>query len=313
MPAAAARDTSRSDIRDLLVDGANLSLDQMPMLPVIFNKASGYFAERLRALGSALPMVSVNSIKAARIGDVLDSYDMRAIAGMFNVPAWDSQVIAGFDRDFVFTLVEMLFGGDGGEPPVEDVRPLSGIEVQVTHYAFEQVALSLQAALSGVAEAVFRFERSETRMDFAAAGRRSQPAVVARFILQALNRGGEMFVILPQTALARFKPALARPAARKTATVDPAWAKKIGQEVGKTEVAVRAVLESKEYTLGDLANLKVGQVLAMPATLKSRVKVESSEQPLFWAYLGQADGYHTLAIDETIDQEREFLNDMLGG
>jgi flagellar motor switch protein FliM len=308
----ATRQTERSDVRDLLVDAANLSLDQMPMLPVIFNKASGYFAERLRALGSALPMMTVNSITSARVGDVLDSYDMRAIAGMFSVPAWDGQIIAGFDRDFVFTLVEMLFGGDGAEPPLEDMRPLSGIEVQVAHHAFEQVALSLQAALAGVVDAHFRFERSETRMDFAAAGRRSQPAIVARFILQALNRGGEMFVILPQSALARIKPALARPAARNAQPTDPAWAKKIGQEVGRTEVAVRAVLETREFTLGDLASFQVGQVLTMPATLKSRVKVESSEQPLFWAYLGQTDGYHTLCIDESIDQEREFLNDMIG-
>ena len=79
----------------------------------------------------------------------------------------------------------------------------------------------------------------------------------------------------------------------------------------RTEVAIRAVLEADDYTLGDLADLKVGQVLKLQATPRSRVKVESSEQPLFWAYLGQNEGFHTLCIDEAIDPEREFINDVL--
>ena len=32
---------------------------------------------------------------------------------------------SGFDRDFIFTMVEMLFGGDGSEPPVDDERNYS--------------------------------------------------------------------------------------------------------------------------------------------------------------------------------------------
>ena len=63
--------------------------------------------------------------------------------------------------------------------------------------------------------------------------------------------------------------------------------------------------------LGDIAGLRVGQVLKLPATPQTRVKVESSDQPLFWAYLGQSEGVHTLCIDEAIDHEREFINDVL--
>lgn len=307
--AAAAR--PRADIRDLLLDAANLSIDQLPMLPVIFDRAGAHLAERLRGLGSALPHVTLNALETARTGDALDAYELRAIAGILHVPAWDSRVIVGFDRDFVFTLVELLFGGDGAEPPVEDVRNFTGVEEQVAGFMFEQVAGALQSAFGLAGNARFRFERSETRMDFAGAGRRNSPAIVARFILQAINRGGEMFVIVPQSALSPYRQALSRIASRETNAPDPNWVKKISEEVHRTEVNVRAVIEANEFTLGDLADLKVGQVLKLPATPRSRVKVESSEQALFWAYLGQNEGFHTLCIDEPIDPEREFINDVL--
>jgi flagellar motor switch protein FliM len=78
-------------------------------------------------------------------------------------------------------------------------------------------------------------------------------------------------------------------------------------------VTIRAIAETTELTLGDVADLKVGQVLKLQATANSRIKVESAEQPLFWAYLGQNEGHHTLCIDETFDQQREFINDVLAG
>ncbi len=298
-------------IRDLLRDAASLSVDQLPLLPVILDRAGGLLMDRLRSLAPALPHVTLNALNAGKIGDILDSYDMRAIAGLFHVPAWDNRVIVGFDRDFVFTVMEMLMGGDGSEPPVEDVRNLSNIEVQVSQFLFEQIGQILQTAFAPVSETRFRFERSETRMDFAGAGRRAHPAIVARFILQALNRGGEMFVVIPQAALSPLRQALSRAATRETAPADPAWARKIGDEVRRTEVTIRAVVHSNEYTLGDIARLRVGQVLKLQESTHSRIKVESGEQPLFWAYLGQNGGLHTLRVDEAIDHEQEFINDVL--
>lgn len=308
---AQSAERTRASIRDLLLDAANLSIDQLPVLPVIFDRAGAHLVERLRSLAAALPHMTLNRLGTAQIGDALDAYDMRAIAGIFHVPGWDNHVIVGFDRDFVFTVVEMLMGGDGSEPPVEDVRNLSSIEVQICQFLFEQVGQALQAAFAAVASTRFRFERSETRMDFASAGRRSHAAVVARFILQAMNRGGEMFVVIPQAALSPLRQALSRTVAKETAPPDPSWARKISDEVRRTEVTIRAVVQSREYTLGDIARLKVGQVMKLQATTRSRIKVESSEQPLFWAFLGQNGGFHTLCIDEPVDHEQEFINDVL--
>ena len=76
----------------------------------------------------------------------------------------------------------------------------------------------------------------------------------------------------------------------------------MGEEIRRASVTIRAVAETRALTLGDVADLHVGQILKLQATANSRIKVESAEQPLFWAYLGQNDGYYTLCIDETFDR-----------
>jgi flagellar motor switch protein FliM len=191
------------------------------------------------------------------------------------------------------------------------MRNFSNLELQVTQALFEHVGAALQVAFSQVAQARFRFERAETRMDFAGVGRRNNPSVCAKFLLQAINRGGEMFVIVPQAALSPIRQALSKIVQNEASSPDPRWVKQFSEEVQRAAVSIKAVIESREYTLGDLAGLKVGDVLRLPATPQSRVKVESAEQPLFLAYLGQDQGYHTLCIDESIDPDQEFMNDVL--
>ena len=307
----ATAEKPQADFRDLLLKASNLSIDQLPLLPVILDRVGAQLAERLRTLSSALPHVTLNELTTARIGDTLDAYEMRAVTGLFYAVGWDAPVIAGFDRDFVFSAVEMLLGGDGSESPVEDERNLSSVEVQISQYIFEEVGTALQAAFAGISSPRFRLERTETRMDFAGAGRRNHQAIVAKFILQAINRGGEMFVIIPQSALLPMRKALARPAPSDTAPTDSTWTRQMGQEIRRASVTIRAVAETRALTLGDVADLHVGQILALEATANSRIRVESADQPLFWAYLGQNDGYHTLCIDETFDEQREFINEVL--
>lgn len=301
------------DIRDMLLDAAGLSLDKLPMLQIIFDRMATAAADSLRTLAASQTYYSLSHVESGRIGDILEMYEATAIAGIFHVPAWDNHVIVGFDRDFIFTMVEVLFGADGSEPPVEDERSFSTIELRMAQMLFELSAKVLQESFSLVSKASFRFERSETRMDFAVIGRRNNMAVAAKFLLQAINRGGEMFVIIPQSALTPMRQTLSKVITGESNAGDPNWARQIRSEVQKTTVPLRAVLEERMIDLGEVANFRIGQVLELQATPRTPVKLEANEQPLFWCQLGQAEGAYRLRIEDVYDHEQEFMNDILAG
>jgi flagellar motor switch protein FliM len=302
---------SQQEIRDKLLDAAGLSLDKLPMLNVIFDRLATSCAESIRPLAASQAYYSLSHVENGRVGDILDMYEGNAIVGMFHCPEWDCQLIVGFDRDFVFTMVEVLFGADGSEPPVDDERSFSNIEIRITSSLFEHVAKALQTSFSLVSKATFRFQRQETRMDFAVIGRRSNLAVCAKFLLQAINRGGEMFVMIPQSALTPMRTVLASTTSGEPKARDPNWTKHIRTEVNRTEVAMRAVLEEREISLREASEFRVGQVIRLQASPRGRVKLESSDQPLFWCTLGQSDGAYVVRIEEPIDLQQELLDDLL--
>ena len=289
---------------------AGFSLERMPLLNVIFDRIATQCSESLRQLSTAPAYTSTSLISAERIGTILDSFEGRVIVAIFHALAWDARVILALENKFVFTLVEALFGGDGSESPYNEQRPLTNIETRTAQKTFDLVVRALQAGFADVGRTNFKFERIESRMDFAVIAPRPSFAVVARLNIRLLGRTGEMFIVIPQAALKPMRQNLAHDLSNETAP-DPQWSKQIHNEVSRAEVVVHAIIEEEGFTLADIAALSVGNILKLQATPRSRVKLESNDQALFWCHLGQADGLYTLRIDKSFDSEQEFLDTLL--
>lgn len=303
--------TSRPEVPDRLLDAAGISIDRLPLLRIVFDRLGTQCTDNIRHMTASPLYFLLSDIISARTGDVLDGYEGSAIVAIFHAPGWDSHILIGIDRAFMYSAVEALFGADGSEPPGSDERAFSNIETRVAGYMFEQIAKALRSSFAGVADTPLNFERIETRMDLAVIGRRNNLSLIAKFDIQTLERGGEMFVMIPQSALHPMRQNLARAASSDPSVRDPRWSKQIQREVKRAEVTLKAVLEQREMTLGEIAELKVGQVLRLQATPDSRVKVECNNQTLFWCELGKANGGYQLRVQDFVDEEQEFIDDIL--
>ena len=297
-------------VSDRLLDAAGIQIDRLPMLPIIFDRVASQCAEQMRAIAASPCYFSMSHVEQGRIGDILEPYEANAVCAILEVPEWDSQIVLGFDRDFIFTVVEVMFGADGNEAPEEDGRTFSNIEMKVCGKLAEMLAGTLTQAFGVATKATFSLERLETRMHFAVVGRRNAQAAAARFLLQAINRGGEMFAIIPHSALQTVRRDLAA-STGEVGSRDPGWARQMRAGVTRAEVTLKAILEEKETTLGDIARMTRGQVIPLSATPRTPVKLEANNQALFWCQLGQADGLYKLRVDDVVDPEQEFFGDLI--
>lgn len=301
----------RGSVPDRLIEAGNLTAERMPMLNVVFDRFAGNFAEGLRQLASTAPYISVGTIRNDRIGDVLDGYESTAVVGVFYSPEWDTRILVGFDRDFMFCMVDVLFGADGTEPPTEDDRTFSNLELRLSRLLFGEASVALSSAFSSLERTSFKVERIETRMDFAMLGRRTNPAVVASLLLQALGRGGEIFVVIPQTALNPLRHSLSKTNAGEASAGDPKWARKLESEIQRSHVLLQAILDEKSMTLDEIAAFKVGQVIELNATPRTPVRLDCRKKPLFHCSLGQTDGLYTLQVEDFADPEGFNARDLM--
>jgi flagellar motor switch protein FliM len=167
----------------------------MPMLHVIFDQMTNLCAESLRSMSPSQSYFSLSSVGSSRLSDILDHYEGDSIAAVFYAQAWDARILIGFDRDFVYTMVELLFGADGAEPPLDMPRVFSNVELRCADAArpLRQAAVVFSRPLNYV-----QSERVETRM---ITGDRPAANMAVRQILLQGDRGGEMFIVIPHSAL----------------------------------------------------------------------------------------------------------------
>ncbi|WP_156453371.1 flagellar motor switch protein FliM [Polycladidibacter hongkongensis] len=311
MQAGAEDMAGKLDLPSRLLDAAGLGVDRLPMLNVVFDRMARQFIDTLRQMAATAPYIAVRSVENERIGDVLDRYDDNAIVAVLHAQEWDARILLGFDRAFIFSMVEVLLGGDGEEQAEEENRGLTNVEQRLAYRMFSEAAQALETAFEAIADTSLKVERLETRMEFAQTGRRSNPCVIANLTSEVIGREGEIFVVIPQSVLNPLRQNLTQVLSGEVAGRDTRWTKQFQQEIQRTEVKLTAVLEEQQLTLDQIAQLEVGTVLELNATPKTPVKLECNSQPLFNCRLGQVSGNYTVRVDELIQQEGELLDDIL--
>src|SRR5882757_99633 len=294
-----------------LLDATGVSIDRMPMLNVIFDRMAATCTDSLQPMAGTPCYFSVSSITNGRVGDIIKDYEANAVAAVLYAEQWDARVLILLDRDFVFTMVEALFGSDGAEPPIDVERSFSNIELRLVQVVFERFAKALQSAFAATSEVTFRLERVETAMASLAIGRSGNMSICANIMLQALYRGGQMFLIIPHSTLNPLRQKLAHIVASDVRAADPNWREQMESEVQRTEVTLSAVLDERMLTLGDVTKFHVGQVIELNATPRTLARLESNNQVLFWCQIGQLDGYYAMQLADPVDQKREFVDDIL--
>jgi flagellar motor switch protein FliM len=81
--------------------------------------------------------------------------------------------------------------------------------------------------------------------------------------------------------------------------------------VSKAPVAVSAVLEQFEMTLGDVAAFKVGHVLELRGGALGRVRLECAGQGVFWGRLSQSDAGYRIEVEGPIEDEDDLVAALL--
>ena len=148
-------------------------------------------------------------------------------------------------------------------------------------------------------------------MDFTVMGRRNVLGVIAKILIQALDIGGQMFVVIPQPALTPIRQQLSRDLSSDGSASDPRWQKMMRAGVERAEVNAFAILDETSLTLGEVSDWRVGDLLPLKAAAGARVRLECKGQSLFWCELGQARGHYTLTMADRIDPEETPLAQFL--
>jgi flagellar motor switch protein FliM len=309
--------TPRSEFgRDSLAElfaGSSNFIDRMPVLRVALSRAAEVCTADLADISEQPPQVALKRLGAGTAAELLGGTGGHRAVAVLHAPRWNARMVAIADRASVFAMIESMLGGDGTQPPYTPDRPLTRVELSVAKAFFARLGRALESAFAEVAPTSFLVEEVADEIDFAVLGGPHNAVAAGSFQLEALGGSGTILIAITRAALNPLRQVLARVPEKEAPAVDMHWSQHIRTELARTQVMVTAVLDERLSVLGEVASFKPGQVFELNATAHSRVRIECNGERLMWCHVGKAQGRYTLRVDELIDREQEFMDDILAG
>jgi flagellar motor switch protein FliM len=290
-----------------LFGGASASVERVPMLRLVFERAAA--CAGLRSLTSTPPFFTVESVETGTAAEMFAQHDGAIVAAALQAPGWNTKLLISARRSAVFAIVEAMLGGDGSQAAYAGKRSFSKIETRIAAAFFVRFARALSASVAPVAATQFALEAPANSIDFDLVGGRNTAVFAVKLNLDILGRGGRSSS--PSRKL-RSAPC-ARPSRAQAAR---AGARSLVERSSADRARQRHLerrARQRPMRLGDIANFRVGQVVELKATPRTRVHLECDGQRMVVCQFGKSNGVYTLRVDDFIDREQEFMNDILSG
>jgi flagellar motor switch protein FliM len=252
--------------------------------------------------------VDLRAVEVSRVAEARshagDTFAMTIVASSTSSDAMTLVI----DAPAIAIMVSTLFGGDPETPASPIERDLSQIEVDVSTMLFQQVAQALNG--SGRRSLDLRLPVPRATSGTEAKRHVLRDGAALRIVLGISTPAdsGTVTVTMPQRVVLASRDGAANADGDDHG---PSWRARFSEEVMRSAVALEATMPLARLTLGDLANLEVGQVIDFEETAQSRARLSARGQTLFVCEFGKLGQNYTVRIKHPFDAGQDFIDGLM--
>jgi len=215
-------------------------------------------------------------------------------------------LVLSMDADAVALIVSALFGGDPGIAIAAIGRDLSPTETVVASRVFEEIAVALRGTGARLLDVALPLPRAICGEEIAKQVLRDGPGVRIVLAVSAAAGKGAITLTIPQRVLLKGSAA-------ESLKTGPAlqWRQRFGEEVMRSGVELQATMPLGRMTLGQISNLRAGQVIEFEADAQSQAKLSARQKTLFVCEFGKLGQNYTVRVRHPFDAGQEMLEGLV--
>jgi flagellar motor switch protein FliM len=277
-----------------LASRRQLKKRQLPGLEQINKRFAEYFRESVSdVLGQGVDVAAID-LQFQAYSEYLHSLYVPTSLNIMRLHPLKGAAMLVFDARLVFRLVDMFFGGSGSQGHA-DGRDFSKVERRVITRLIERAHQDYDRAWRLTSTIKSEALSMEVNPAMAGIAGQAETVVVCRFQIELdSGGGGEFDIALPLTMLEPAMDLLSKNASSEQLSSNTHWQATLGLSLLDTKVSTRCTLAEPMMTLGQVANLQVGDVI--PISNRQPSVLKASGVTMARGQLGVVDGYLTLKI-----------------
>ncbi|OBQ73759.1 FliM/FliN family flagellar motor switch protein [Mesorhizobium erdmanii] len=253
-------------------------------------------------------IVDLRAVEVSRVPEARshagDTFAMTVVGS----PASSDAMTLVIDAAAIAIMVSTLFGGDPDMPTSPIERDLSPIETDVSTMVFQEVAQALNGSGRRSLDLRLPVPRAISGVEARHHVLRDGAAICIVLGISTPVDSGSITVTMPQRVVLAGRDGTASASEDDHST---SWRARFSEEVMRSTVALEATMPLARLTLGDLANLEVGQVIDFEETAQSRARLSARGQTLFVCEFGKLGQNYTVRIRHPFDAGQDFIDGLM--
>ncbi len=276
---------------------------RMPTLEIINER----FARLLRiALFNFLRRsaeVSIGPVRVHKYSEFIRNLVVPTNLNLVHMKPLRGTSLMVFDPNLVFLLVDNLFGGDGRFHTRVEGRDFTQTEQRIIQRVLNIVFEAYSKSWEPVYPVEFEYVRSEMNTQFANIATPNEVVVATTFTVELGPVSGEMHFCTPYSMIEPIRDILTSSLQGETLEVDKRWIRLMTQQIQTAEVEIVAELGTAQTTLGEILNMKEGDVI--PLSIPDAIQAKVDGVPVMECSYGKFNGQYALRVERLLTYSTE--------
>ncbi|HMA12586.1 MAG TPA: flagellar motor switch protein FliM [Steroidobacteraceae bacterium] len=273
---------------------------RMPTLEIINERFARQLRLSLYDLLRRSAEISVIGVSTQRYAEYVPGLAVPTSLNLIRFSPLNGTSLLIFEAKLVFALIDCYFGGSGRYAKIEG-RDFTGTEIQMIEMLMGMVVQATQDAWDPVLPVKIDLINREMNPNLANIVSPTEVVVVSRFRIEVDGVGGEIHITFPYSTLEPLKDTLRAGLQSDRASREERWSQIMRNELEESEVDLAASLGNARVSLGQLLDMRAGDVL--PIEFDGRATVAADGVPLFRGELGQQRGKQVVRVAQLITRK----------
>lgn len=274
---------------------------RMPTMELINERFARYLRIGLFNFMHRSTEISVGPVRVQKYSDFIRNLVVPTNLNLVQVKPLRGTGLIVLDPNLVFLVVDNLFGSDGRFHTRVEGRDFTPTEQRIINGMLKVVFAEYEKAWKPVFDISFEYVRSEMNTQFANIATPSEIVVAFTFTLELSGNSAEMHICLPYSMIEPIRDVLYSTMHSEQAGSDQRWTSLLRRQLLTAEVELVAPLAATDISLGDVARLKVGDIV--PLDIAELVNVKVDGVPLMNCRYGINNGQYALKVEKFLAPE----------
>lgn len=283
-------EVAKTGIEELLEKSME-SYEKLPILEIIFDRFIRTLSNSLRTLSSESIDIDLVSMESLRLSHYLNTVAMPSLISIFQVVEWEGIAMIHYTSQFVYNMVEMLFGGKKNElsSSNQSGRPYSNIEKNIMKHITNIILYDLSTAFDQITPSTFKFDRFEINPRFATIARPADGIILLKLRISMEERDAIVEIVIPYMMLDPIKELLQKIFLTENSgsQSDREWSYNFANIVKHSQIQLEVRMNNKNMLLSEINNLQIGDIIHTDQLISDPLNVFSSHVFLGTGQLGQ--------------------------